>query len=159
METKREINHYRPIENPDNEERNYIMKDMLYKFLMGINLEYETLVNQIFARKVVPDIEEAIALTRQEVNTRNLRNDLKIKNAAFNTLKDKDTSVLKKGGSKVPFIKGDPKTDPKAHLFCTYCRKNSHTRKTCWKIYGKPPNYGNLYFANAQNEDGVEPMI
>ncbi|CAA6655670.1 unnamed protein product [Spirodela intermedia] len=57
----------------------------------------------------------------QEENTRNLRNDLKTENAAFSTLKDKDTSVLKQGNSKVPFIKGDLKTDLKAHLFCTYC--------------------------------------
>ncbi|CAA6671538.1 unnamed protein product [Spirodela intermedia] len=66
---------------------------------------------------------------------------------------------IKKGDSEVPFIKGDPKTDPKAHLFYTYCRKNRHTRKTCWKVHGKPPNYGKLHLANAQNEDGVEPMI
>ncbi|CAA6674632.1 unnamed protein product [Spirodela intermedia] len=69
----REINHYRPIKNPDTEEQNYIMKDRLYKFLMGLNLQYETLVNQILAQEY-----------------------------------------------KAPFIKGDRKTDPKAHLFCTY---------------------------------------
>ncbi|CAA6667090.1 unnamed protein product [Spirodela intermedia] len=60
METK-EIDHYRPIKNPDTEEQNYIMKDRLYKFLMGLNLEYETLVNQILAQEIVPDIKEAIA--------------------------------------------------------------------------------------------------
>ncbi|CAA7408641.1 unnamed protein product [Spirodela intermedia] len=147
METKVKIDHYRPINNLDTQERNYVIKDRLYKFLMGLNLEYET------------NIEEAIALTRQEENTINLRNNLKIENVAFNTLKGKDTYVLKKGDSEVPFIKGDPKTDPKAHLFYTYCRKNRHTRKTCWKVHGKPPNYGKLHLANAQNEDGVEPMI
>ncbi|CAA6655950.1 unnamed protein product [Spirodela intermedia] len=75
------------------------------------------------------------------------------------TLKGKDTSVLKKEDSKVSFIKGDPKINLKAHLFCTYCWKNCHTRETCWKIHGKPLNYGKLHLANAQNEDGVEPMI
>ncbi|CAA7403904.1 unnamed protein product [Spirodela intermedia] len=75
----REINHYRPIKNPDTEEQNYIMKDRLYKFLMGLNLQYETLVNQILAQEI--------------------------------------------------------------------------------KIHGKPPNYGKLHLANAQNEDGVAPMI
>ncbi|CAA6657992.1 unnamed protein product [Spirodela intermedia] len=49
--------------NLDTEERNYIMKDRLYKFLMGLNLEHETLVNQILAQEVVLNIEEAIALT------------------------------------------------------------------------------------------------
>ncbi|CAA7400585.1 unnamed protein product [Spirodela intermedia] len=97
METKRKINHYRPIKNLDTEERNYIMKDKLYKFLMGLNLEYEALVNQIIAQEIVLDIEEAIALARQEENTRSLRNDLKTKNAAFSILKSKDTSVLKRG--------------------------------------------------------------
>ncbi|CAA6673464.1 unnamed protein product [Spirodela intermedia] len=83
MEIEREIDHNKPIKNPDIEERNYVMKDKLYKFLMGLNLEYETL--------------------------------------------GKDTSVLKKWNSKVPFIIGDPKTNPKAHLFCTYYwKKSSH---------------------------------
>ncbi|CAA6670522.1 unnamed protein product [Spirodela intermedia] len=96
METKREIDHYRPIKNRDIQERNYIMKDRLYKFLMGLNLDYETIVNQILAREVVPNIEEAITLARQKEKTRNLRNDLKTKDMVFRALKNKDTFGFKK---------------------------------------------------------------
>ncbi|CAA6659806.1 unnamed protein product [Spirodela intermedia] len=77
METKREIDHYRLIKNPDTEERSYIIKDKLYKFLMGQHLEYET-----------------------------------------------NTSRFQKRDGKIPFIKREPKTDLKAHLFCTYCQRN-----------------------------------
>ncbi|CAA7396193.1 unnamed protein product [Spirodela intermedia] len=82
METKvksiwREIDHYRPIKNLDTQEQNYIMKGRLYKCLMGINLAYETLVNQILAREVVLGIEETNTLARQEENTKNLKNNLK----------------------------------------------------------------------------------
>ncbi|CAA6670751.1 unnamed protein product [Spirodela intermedia] len=76
-----------------------------------------------------------------------------------NTLKGKNIYVLKKGDNKVSFFKGDPKTDPKAHLFSTYCWKNHHTKEACWKTHGKPPNYGKLHLENAQNEDDIEPMI
>ncbi|CAA7407840.1 unnamed protein product [Spirodela intermedia] len=76
-----------------------------------------------------------------------------------NTLKGKNIYVLKKGDNKVSFFKGDPKTDPKAHLFSTYSWKNHHTKEACWKTHGKPPNYGKLHLANAQNEDDIEPMI
>ena len=81
----REIDHYRPVLNPDSEERQYTLKDRLYKYLMGLNSEYETLVSQILAREKVHNFEEALKLVVREESTRHLRSDLKVnpESAAF----------------------------------------------------------------------------
>ena len=54
-----EIDHYRPVLNLDSEERKYTVKNRLYKFLIGLDSEYETLVNQILARKKVPNFRRS----------------------------------------------------------------------------------------------------
>ena len=33
------------------------------------------------------------------------------------------------------------KTSEKDSLWCSYCKKNKHTRETCWKLHGKPLNF------------------
>ena len=121
----REIDHYQPVINPDTEERMYTLKDRQYKFLMGLNSEYETPVNQILAREKVPIFEETLKLVVREESTCLLRHDIK-------TNPDSVVSLVKQmkepqGASKEPkelkqkYIKGDPTTDPKAHLLCTHC--------------------------------------
>ena len=139
---------YRPVLNPDSEEHKYTLKGRLYKYLMGLNSEYETLVNQILARVKVPNFEEALKLVVREESTWNLRSDLKInpESAAFAARRGKDLQVQpvskdQKEG-KQRYVKGDPNTDPKAHLFCTNCKKHRHTVETCWDIHGKPKTYG-----------------
>ena len=74
----REIDHYRPVMNPDSEERQYTLKDRLYKYLMGLNSEYETLVSQILTREKVPNFKEALKLVVWEESTWHLRSDLKV---------------------------------------------------------------------------------
>ena len=88
----REIDHYRPALNPNSEERQYTLKDRMYKYLMGLNLEYETLVNQILAREKVPNFEEALKLVVKEESTRHLRSDQKAnpKSAVFAARRGKE---------------------------------------------------------------------
>ena len=33
------------------------------------------------------------------------------------------------------------KPSEKDSLWCSYCRKNRHTRENCWKLHGKPSNF------------------
>ena len=113
----REIDHYKPFLN------------RLYKFLMGLDSEYETLVNQILAREKVPNFEEALKLMVWEESTRHLRHDLKSnpESTTFATRKGKEPQgqpvSTEHKDAKQQYIKGDPNTDPNAHLFCTHCKK------------------------------------
>ncbi|KAA8517376.1 hypothetical protein F0562_017669 [Nyssa sinensis] len=62
-------------------------------------------------------------------------------------------------------------------VWCTYCKKARHTKDTCWKLHGKPPNVGGkggnrggqprgrAHMANAEdvhsekpNQDGLETL-
>ena len=61
-----EIDHFRPVKNPESEEWGYTIKDRLYKFLMGLNIEYEPLRNQFLNREKVPTIEETINILLEE---------------------------------------------------------------------------------------------
>ena len=65
----REIDHYQPVLNPDSEEPQYTLKDRMYKYVMGLNSEYESMVNQILARGKVPNFEEALKLVVREEST------------------------------------------------------------------------------------------
>ena len=156
----REIDHYRPVINPDTEERKYTLKDRLYKFLMGLNFEYETLVNQILAREKVPIFEETLKLVVRKESTRLLRHDIK-------TNPDSTVFLAKQmkepqGASKEPkeqkqkYIKGDPNTDPKAHLLCTHCGKWRHTVENCWDLHGKPKTYGKSHMAKTNSSGDSE---
>ena len=66
------------------------------------------------------------------------------------------------GASKEPkelkqkYIKGDPNTDPKAHLLCTHYGKWRHTIETCWEIHGKPKNYGKSHMAKSNSSGDLE---
>ncbi|KAL3532532.1 hypothetical protein ACH5RR_006053, partial [Cinchona calisaya] len=35
-------------------------------------------------------------------------------------------------------IKATNPTSDKDHLHCDYCGKPRHTKKTCWKLHGRP---------------------
>ena len=35
------------------------------------------------------------------------------------------------------------KLDEKDRLWCDFCNKPRHTRETCWKLNGRPPQKGN----------------
>ena len=105
-------------------------------------------MNQILAREKVPNFKEALKLVVKEESTRHLRSDLKAnpESVAFATRRGKElqgqlVSKDHKEG-KQRYVKGDPNTDPKAHLFYTNCKKHRHTVETCWDIHGKPKNYG-----------------
>jgi hypothetical protein len=60
-------------------------------------------------------------------NSRNLSDASRNQNDAMN-----GAEVVKTGGRK--FFKNDQ--------FCNYCKKIGHTKKTCWKLHGKPPRMG-----------------
>lgn len=63
---RQEIDHYRPVQNPDSEERVYILKDHLYQFLSRLNPEYENLTSQLLNREHVPNFEESVSIIRHE---------------------------------------------------------------------------------------------
>ena len=61
----REIDYLWPTQNPQSVERQYILKQKLFTFLMGLNPIYEAVGNQLLHREKLPSLEEAIGAIRQ----------------------------------------------------------------------------------------------
>lgn len=69
-----------------------ILRKMLYKFLIGLNVEYDLTKIQILVREKKPDLEEVISIIQNEETRRNLMvqpQNMSVENSAF-VIKHKD---------------------------------------------------------------------
>ena len=55
-----------PSQNPQSVERTYILKQILFTFLMGLNVEYENVRSQILHQEKVSNQVEAIRIFVKE---------------------------------------------------------------------------------------------
>ncbi|XP_078446541.1 uncharacterized protein LOC144715483 [Wolffia australiana] len=144
----REIDHYRPVRNPNSEEWAYVLKDRLYKFLMGLNGEYEAVRSQILNREKVPDLEEAIRLIREE--------EERFSVASEPLAGDSGTGLMSKTVPQktqpTQTSQKNQKFQPKDGLFCKYCKRRNHNIDQCWKLYGKPARTGQANNVISQEE-------
>lgn len=62
-----EIGHYKSIKNPNSIKWDYTLWNRLFKFMMGLNSEYEVL-RQILNHQKVPNLEEAFYIIMEEDN-------------------------------------------------------------------------------------------
>ena len=140
------IDHFQPIKNPN--EWQSMLQSRMFRFLMGLNPEYEQLRSQLLNRERVPTLEEAILAVldkekRRKIVPRAERDEVKAGLLA--------RSKPVKGGEadlgKNPKRRGDETPDQKttsgksSQRFCTYCKKRSHYRDTCYSLYPhlRPP--------------------
>lgn len=69
-----------------------ILRKMLYKFLIGLNVEYDLTKIQILVREKKPDLEEVISIIQNEETRRSLMvqpQNMSVENSAF-VIKHKD---------------------------------------------------------------------
>ncbi|XP_078430146.1 uncharacterized protein LOC144702124 [Wolffia australiana] len=157
----REIDHLRPIKNP--EEWQATLQDRMFRFLMGLNKEYEGLRSQILNREHIPDLEEAIQLVIDEERRRAYRNDKEETGAGFmvkTKQQQKSTSegqflkYQKKQGDEAPEQKGHgSKQQGKFNLYCSYCKRKNHTKDNCWILHGRPPKPAQAYVSDARESE------
>ncbi len=124
-----ELNHYRVLEPKCSDDavilKNFIERDRVYDFLVGLNTEFDQVRIQILGKEEVPPLNEVIALVRAEESRRGIMLEPKdLEGSAM---------VAREGNYSAP--KG---RDSKDNLWCTYCKKPRHTRDRCWKLHGKP---------------------
>ena len=69
-----ELDHYRVFEMKCSEDtailKNFIEKDQVYDFLVGLNPEFDQVRVQILGREETPSLEETISLIRAEESRR-----------------------------------------------------------------------------------------
>ncbi|XP_074364949.1 uncharacterized protein LOC141705998 [Apium graveolens] len=107
----------------------------IYKFLAGLNVEFEEVRARIIGRTPLPSISEVFAEVRREESRRHVMLGKNIISQAENSaLASVDITAHKAVVHK-------KRTEEKPRIWCDFCNKPRHTRETCWKIHGKPPNW------------------
>ena len=92
----------------------------IFKFLAGLNVEFDEVRGRIIGRQPLPSIGEIFSeVRRDDVATNSFENSALIIAAASRN------------------ITSEHKIDKKSWVWCDFCNKLRHTRQTYWKIHGK----------------------
>eukprot|EP00257_Ricinus_communis_P028206 XP_025015620.1 uncharacterized protein LOC112536923 [Ricinus communis] len=106
--------------------------DRIFKFLMGLNVEFDEVIGRIIGRQPLSSIGEVFAEVRREESRRLVMLGKKGSNSST------ENSALAAAESYARRVK---KFDEKPRVWCDHCNKPKHTRENCWKLHGKPANW------------------
>ncbi|XP_070057489.1 uncharacterized protein [Nicotiana tomentosiformis] len=103
--------------------------ERVYLFLAGLNQEFNEVRSRILGKNPMPSLHETFSEIRREETRRKvmLKPDL---NLELKPVVDALTLATVKN-----------EYDKRKKSWCGHCKKYWHTRETCWKIHGKPPNW------------------
>ncbi|XP_078434506.1 uncharacterized protein LOC144705610 [Wolffia australiana] len=156
----REIDYLWPTKNPQSVEREYILKQRLLTFLMGLNSVYESVRSQILHREKLPSLEDAIGIIRQAESRIRVTPESQPLNSAALLTKKLETKGIT-GGNWTPrssqsnSTAGPEGEDNRDSLFCAYCKRRRHTKETCWKLAWKNQNAAKKAYASTSQPSGA----
>nr|XP_023885065.1 uncharacterized protein LOC111997233 [Quercus suber] len=117
-------------------------KEHVFRFLMGLNDSYGTLIGQILLIEPFPPLSKVCSLVLQEEKRRNMGNTV-------NVVRQLDPVAIYVNGSKS--FQGNQGTArnnggkggnfKKERPVCTYCGFTGHIADKCYKLHGYPPGY------------------
>lgn len=108
----------------------------IFKFLAGLNVEFDEVRGRIIGRQPMPSIGEVFSEVRREESRRNVMLGKKGPGVAM-----EGSALLTTGGGYNKATTYQRKSDEKPRVWCDFCNKPRHTRETCWRIHGKPVNW------------------
>ena len=113
-----------------------IERDRIFKFLAGLNREYDQIRCSVLGMDPLPSLREAFAYVQNEESRRTtmLSSNLTDRSALV--------SVPQHDGRNQSWNGRNTYTDEKDKLFCDHCQVPRHTRETCWKLNGGRGNRG-----------------
>jgi hypothetical protein len=92
---------------------------MTFRFLAGLNPEFEQIRQSLWQRDPLPALHDTYAVVVQEESRRKTM-----------------TSVPVQEGSAM--LSQPLTTSPQGDKVCDYCHRKNHTRETCWDLHGRP---------------------
>ncbi|KAL4282295.1 hypothetical protein GQ457_03G025720 [Hibiscus cannabinus] len=98
-----------------------ITKRRIFRFLHGLNREFDSLRGRVLSTSPLPSLREVFSMVKKEESRREVM--LSPPSAA-------DSSALLTSSSSK---KGRP--------WCDHCKKLGHVRDRCWKLHGKPLDF------------------
>ncbi|KAK3027903.1 hypothetical protein RJ639_040280 [Escallonia herrerae] len=97
---------------------------------IGLNRDFDEVRSRILGKKPLPSLREAFSEIKREETKRKVM----LTNPNPKPAVDVENSALVVKGNEYD-------NDKKIRPWCDHCKKSWHTRETCWKIHGKPPNW------------------
>ena len=107
----------------------------VYKFLAGLNVDFDEVMGRILGRQPLPAIGEVFAEVRREESRRNVM--LGKKGVAAPV----ENSAMVASDATANKVFNQQRQNEKPQIWCDFCHKPRHTRDNCWKIHGKPANW------------------
>ena len=107
----------------------------IFKFLAGLNEDFDEVRGRIIGRSPLPSIHEAFSEVRREETRRGVM--LNKKSTPINNPESSAfTSEANISKRHAPL-----KTEEKPRVWCDHCNRPRHTRETCWYLHGKPADW------------------
>ncbi|XP_024019915.1 uncharacterized protein LOC112091181 [Morus notabilis] len=131
-----------------------VEKTGTYDFLAGLNKDLDEVRGRMIGIRPLPQIEEVFAEVRREENRRKIMlGDPK------GTAQTKASALGSKSyeQNRKPNFSNEPRRAKKGNLWCDYCQRANHTKETCWKLHGKPPNQYNREHQRQPGQFQKEP--
>ncbi|XP_024026662.1 uncharacterized protein LOC112093095 [Morus notabilis] len=126
-------NHYEWKSPEDcNHYKKTVEDNCIFKFLIGLNVEFDEVRGRIIGRQPLPSIGEVFSEVCREESRRLVM--LGKKNFGSNVENSALAAGMNSGRNTTK------KTDER-RIWCDHCNKPRHTRETYWKIHGKPANW------------------
>lgn len=126
------FNHYEWKSVEDfNHYRKTVEDHRIFKFLAGLNVEFDEVRGRILGRQPLPSISEVFSEVRREESRRQV---MLVKKPMIPTIENSALAAGNVGGR-------NRRSEDKPKVWCDHCNKSRHTRETCWKLHGKPANW------------------
>ncbi|KAL2327646.1 hypothetical protein Fmac_021073 [Flemingia macrophylla] len=106
-----------------------VERGRIFKFLHGLNHEYDPIRVQILGREKLPSLSEVFFMVRGEETRRVVMLDGGIPNTGSAMTTGKG---VQKGSTGRKFVEKANCGD-----YCSYCRRSGHAKETCYKLHGK----------------------
>ncbi|KAF5467577.1 hypothetical protein F2P56_011815 [Juglans regia] len=130
--------------------RKMVENARIFKFLAGLNGEFDEVRGRILGRQPLPPLGEIFSEARREDCRRNVmmnkKEDETVETStlvAANPAPYGATSTYlatANVSAQWPYS-NQRRFEEKPRVWCDYCNKPCHIRETCWKLHGKPANW------------------
>ncbi|XP_020222808.1 uncharacterized protein LOC109805207 [Cajanus cajan] len=107
-----------------------VERGRIFKFLHGLNHEYDLIRVQILGREKLSSLSEVFFMVREEETRRAIMLDGGISNVGF-------AMTTRKGVHKGANARGKSFEKGNRGDYCSYYRRSGHTKETCFKLQGR----------------------
>ncbi|CAM8877096.1 unnamed protein product [Rhodiola kirilowii] len=132
------------------------MKDRIMKFLMSLNEVYAPVRSQILLTEPFPTLGEVYKMLISEETTRKSKKPVVAEVSALYASQNTGGNGKQMANKNNYFTGANAKG---RRPLCTHCNLQGHTRETCYKLNGYPPNYKSQKASNQVNRSQNKSSI